>query len=77
VHGETASELVHPRGDDSLEQIQRALATLSKGRTTLCVAHRLSTLKNADRIYVVDEGRIVEQGLRALTPAQALPSAPH
>jgi ATP-binding cassette subfamily B protein len=47
---------------ESEQQIQRALATLSKGRTTLCVAHRLSTLKNADRIYVVDEGRIVEQG---------------
>jgi ATP-binding cassette subfamily B protein len=47
---------------ESEQQIQRALATLSKGRTTLCVAHRLSTLKNADRIYVVDEGRIAEQG---------------
>ncbi len=47
---------------ESEQQIQHALATLSKGRTTLCVAHRLSTLKNADRIYVVDEGRIAEQG---------------
>ena len=47
---------------ESEQQIQHALATLSKGRTTLCVAHRLSTLKNADRIYVVDEGRIAEEG---------------
>ena len=32
------------------------------GRTTIAIAHRLSTLKNCDRILVVDDGRIVEQG---------------
>ncbi len=42
--------------------IQTALDELCKGRTTLVVAHRLSTIKNADEIAVVDDGRIVEQG---------------
>ena len=42
--------------------IQQALDELCKGRTTLVVAHRLSTIKNADEIAVVDDGRIVEQG---------------
>ncbi|MGN8116605.1 ABC transporter ATP-binding protein [Labrys sp. 22185] len=42
--------------------IQHALAELSKGRTTLVIAHRLATIKNADRILVVDRGGIVEQG---------------
>ena len=47
---------------ESEQEIQKALATLCKGRTTIAIAHRLSTLKNADRIFVMDEGRIVEQG---------------
>ena len=42
--------------------IQTALDELCKGRTTLVVAHRLSTIKNADEIAVVDDGSIVEQG---------------
>ena len=42
--------------------IQQALDELCKGRTTLVVAHRLSTVKNADEIAVVADGRIVEQG---------------
>jgi len=42
--------------------IQEALDELCVGRTTLVVAHRLSTIKNADEIAVVAEGRIVEQG---------------
>ena len=43
-------------------RIKRALDTLRKGRTTFIIAHRLSTVANADRILVLDEGRIVERG---------------
>ncbi len=43
-------------------QIQKALDELSIGRTTIVVAHRLSTIKNADEIAVVDNGEITEQG---------------
>ena len=42
--------------------IQEALDELCKGRTTLVVAHRLSTIKNADEIAVIADGRIVEEG---------------
>jgi len=42
--------------------IQDALARLLQGRTAIVIAHRLSTVRNADRIYVIDEGRIAEQG---------------
>jgi len=43
-------------------EIQKALSVLGKGRTTMAIAHRLSTLKNADRIFVIDEGRMAEEG---------------
>jgi len=42
--------------------VQRALAALMRGRTVLVIAHRLATVRNADRIVVVHEGRIVEMG---------------
>jgi subfamily B ATP-binding cassette protein MsbA len=45
--------------------IQAALAELMVRRTTLMIAHRLSTIENADRILVLEEGRIVEQGRHA------------
>jgi len=43
-------------------EIQKALEALTRGRTTIAIAHRLSTLRNADRIVVFEEGRVVETG---------------
>lgn len=45
--------------------IQQSLAELSQGRTTLVIAHRLATIVNADRIIVIEDGRIAEQGSHA------------
>jgi len=47
---------------ESEMEIQKALNVLGKERTTIAVAHRLSTLKNADVIYVIDNGKIAENG---------------
>ncbi len=47
---------------ESEEQIQIALERVKKDRTTLVIAHRLSTVQNADKILVLDEGRLVESG---------------
>ena len=49
---DTASEMM----------VQKALETLMEGRTTFVIAHRLSTVRSADRIIVFDKGRIVESG---------------
>ncbi|MFN7167303.1 MAG: ABC transporter ATP-binding protein [Pannonibacter sp.] len=46
-------------------EIQRSLASLAHGRTTLVIAHRLATIRNADRIVVVAEGGIAESGTHA------------
>jgi subfamily B ATP-binding cassette protein MsbA len=50
---------------ESEHLVQAALAELLRGRTTLVIAHRLSTIERADRILVMDEGRIVESGTHA------------
>ena len=47
---------------DTEKQIQDALGRMVEGRTTFAIAHRLSTLRNADRLIVLDEGRIVQIG---------------
>lgn len=47
---------------ESEAQVQAALARLMTGRTTMLIAHRLSTVRGADRIHVIDKGRIVETG---------------
>lgn len=44
------------------KQIQQALAKLTEGRTTIAIAHRLSTLSNADRLIVLDKGKLAEFG---------------
>ena len=44
------------------EVIQKAIDTLTQGKTSIVIAHRLATVKNADRIIVMDQGKIVEQG---------------
>ena len=50
---------------ESEAQVQVALERLMAGRTTLLIAHRLSTVKGADRIYVIDQGQVVETGTHA------------
>jgi len=50
---------------ESEAQVQAALERLMAGRTTLLIAHRLSTVRHADRIYVIERGRVVETGSHA------------
>ncbi|KAJ4859708.1 ABC transporter transmembrane region domain-containing protein [Trichoderma breve] len=50
---------------ESERLVQAALDNAAKGRTTIAVAHRLSTIQRADRIYVFDMGRVIEEGTHA------------
>ena len=42
--------------------IQNAITTLTKGKTTIMIAHRLSTLRDADELIVIEHGRVAERG---------------
>ena len=44
-------------------EVQKAIDSLIKGRTVIAIAHRLKTIKDADRIIVLDNGRIEEEGI--------------
>jgi len=55
---------------ESERMVQAALESAMRGRTTLVIAHRLATVQKADRIVVLDHGRIVEQGTHATLVAQ-------
>jgi ATP-binding cassette subfamily C protein len=56
--------------------IQEALEKLMKGRTSVVIAHRLSTVRAADQILVIDDGEIVERGThRSLVVANGLYAA--
>ncbi len=50
---------------ESEAKVQTALESLGKGRTQIVIAHRLSTVKKADRIYVLEKGKVVETGTHA------------
>jgi subfamily B ATP-binding cassette protein MsbA len=56
---------------ESERQVQAALDALMEGRTTIVIAHRLSTIEHADRIVVLEHGRVVEEGTHASLLARA------
>ena len=57
-----ATAFTDPENED---KIQRSIAELTRGKTIITIAHRLATIRNADQILVVDDGRIAERGTHA------------
>ena len=49
---------------DNEAKVQAAFGTLARGKTVIMIAHRLSTVANADRIYVIEDGKVVQSGTR-------------
>ena len=62
VGSASGATVTHPATSSSEAEIQASLAELAAGRTTLVIAHRLATIRNADRILVFDAGRVIESG---------------
>jgi ATP-binding cassette subfamily B protein len=52
-------------------RLQKALVELLRGRTSFVVAHRLSTIRHADLVLVLDQGRVIERGTHAALLAQS------
>jgi subfamily B ATP-binding cassette protein MsbA len=50
---------------ESETQVQNAIQNLIKNKTTLIIAHRLATIKNVNKIFVIDQGKVVEEGTHA------------
>jgi len=48
--------------EDSQKKVQEALNNAMKGRTTIIIAHRMSTIEGCDKIYVLDCGKVLEEG---------------
>ena len=46
----------------SQKKVQEALSNAMKGRTTIVIAHRMSTIENCDKIFVLENGRVLEEG---------------
>jgi subfamily B ATP-binding cassette protein MsbA len=48
--------------EDSQKKVQTALSNAMKGRTTIIIAHRMSTIEGCDKIFVLENGRVAEEG---------------
>ena len=60
--GATATTVELGRASKVKQLREEAIANLVQGRTTIAIAHRLATLRNADRLVVIDDGKVVEEG---------------
>ncbi len=48
--------------EDNQKKVQRALDSAMEGRTTIIIAHRMSTIQNCEKIFVLQDGRVMEEG---------------